>query len=226
MNSVFLQVILYAFVAGASAVALGAALVVLGSRGGRWNGLAFAIGVVLGQVIVLALAYAVGTATLPVGDDPHETARALLELTLGVALLVGGAYVWSQPPDKPPKPNSRSKAVLNRLAHLNLPSVFVAGAALGLGPKRVALTVFAAATISAAVLGGAEETALSVIYVVVATAMVTVPVVLAIVFGTRAEEWMSDVERWLAAHRRPMTCYPLAILGVLVTLDGVLALAT
>ena len=59
MNSVPLQVLLYAFVAGASPVALGATLVVLGSRGGRWNALAFAVGVVLGQAIVCALAFGV-----------------------------------------------------------------------------------------------------------------------------------------------------------------------
>ena len=55
--------------------------------------------------------------------------------------------------------------------------------------------MLAAATISAADLGGRRsETALSVTYVVIATALVTVPVVLAIVFGTRAEEWMTDVQ--------------------------------
>ena len=90
MNSIVLQVLLYAFVAGASPVALGATLVVLGSRHGRWSGLAFAIGVVLGQVLVCALAYALGTAALPVGQHAHETARAVLELAFGIALLVGG----------------------------------------------------------------------------------------------------------------------------------------
>jgi hypothetical protein len=147
-----------------------------------------------------------------------------MELALGIALLVGGAYVWRRPPDRPPKPNSRSKAVLERLAHLNLPSVFVAGAALGLGPKRLALSVLAAATISTADLGGVEETVLSVTYIVLATALVTVPVVLAIVFGTRAEQWMTDLQRWLAAHKRPMTFYPVTILGLLVTLDALVSL--
>lgn len=224
MNSVPLQVLLYAFVAGASPVALGATLVVLGSRGGRWNALAFAVGVVLGQAVVCALAFALGTVALPVGQHPHETARAIFELVLGVALLVAGAYAWSQPAERPPKPNSRSRAVLERLAHLNLPEVFGAGVALALGPKRLGLTVLAAATISAADLGTTEGFALAVGYVVLATALVTVPVVLAIVFGDRAERWMTDVQHWLAAHKRPMTFYPLTILGVVVTLDGIVSL--
>ena len=156
MNSVPLQVLLYAFVAGASPVALGATLVVLGSRGGRWSALAFAVGVMLGQAIVCALAFALGAAALPVGQHPHETARAIFELVLGIALLVAGAYAWSQPEARPPNPNSRSHAVLERLAQLNLPAVFVAGAALALGPKRLGLTVLAAATISSGDLGTTE----------------------------------------------------------------------
>src|SRR5690348_2254336 len=90
MNSVPLQVLLYAFVAGASPVALGATLVVLGSRGGRWNALAFAVGVVIGQGVLCAIAYAVGSAAMPVGHHAHETARAPLELALGIALVVLG----------------------------------------------------------------------------------------------------------------------------------------
>jgi threonine/homoserine/homoserine lactone efflux protein len=226
VNSVALQIVLYAFVAGASPVALGSTLVVLGSRGGRWNGLAFAVGVVLGQLLVCALAYALGTAALPVGHHAHDMARAVLELVLGVALLVGGGYVWAQPAARPPNPNSRSKVVLDRLAHLNLPSVFAAGAALALGPKRLGLTVLVTATISAADLPDAEAVALTLVYVVIATALVSVPVVLAIVFGRRAESWMHGVQTWLAAHKRPLTFYPLTVLGVLVTIDAIFALVT
>ena len=31
---------------------------------------------------------------------------------------------------------------------------------------------------------------------------------------------MLDVEHWLAAHKRPMTFYPVTILGVLVIVDA------
>jgi threonine/homoserine/homoserine lactone efflux protein len=225
VNSVPLQVLLYGFVAGASPVALGATLVVLGSRGGRWNALAFALGVVIGQALLCALAYALGTATLPVGHHAHETARALLELALGVALLVAGAYVWARPIDAPAKPDSRTKAVLSRLEHLNLPAVFGAGAVLALGPKRLGLTLLVTATIAGGDLGAFGATALTALYVVIATILVTVPVVLAIVFGARGERWMLEVEHWLSAHKRPLTFYPVTILGVLVTVDAAFALA-
>ena len=226
MNSVPLQVLLYAFVAGASPVALGATLVVLGSRGGRWNALAFAIGVVLGQAALFLLAYALGNAAMPVGHHDQDTARAWFELLFGVALVVAGAMVWFRPPSDPPKPtdSSRTRAVLDRLAHLNLPAVFGAGVALALGPKRLGLTVLVTATIAGSQVGTVEGFSLSVLYVVVATALVTVPVVLAIMFGDRAARGMLDVEHWLSAHKRPLTFYPLTILGLLVIVDALFAL--
>jgi hypothetical protein len=223
VNSLPLQVLLYAIVAGASPVALGATLVVLGSRGGRWNGLAFAVGVVLGQAIVCAIAYAVGSATLPVGDHAHDTARSVLELSFGLALVVAGAIAWSRPPT-PSRPSSKTKAVFDRLAHLNLASVFAAGAALAAGPKRLAITVLVTASISAADLGTFDAISLTVAYVLIATALVTVPVALAVAFGRRAQEWMTDVESWLSTHRRALTAYPLTVLGILVAVDGVIGL--
>jgi Sap, sulfolipid-1-addressing protein len=226
VNSVPLQVLLYAFVAAASPVALGATLVVLGRRGGRWNALAFAIGVVLGQALLCAVAYAVGSATLPVGHDAHETARALLELAFGIALVVAGAIVWARPSAAPAKADSRTKAVLDRLAQLNLPAAFGAGAVLALGPKRLGLTLLVTATIAGGDLGGVTAVVLTAVYVIVATALVTVPVVLAIIFGRQGEDWMLGVEHWLSAHRRPLTFYPVTILGVLVVVDALFGLLT
>ena len=227
MNSVPLQVLLYAFVAGASPVALGATLVVLGSRGGRWHALAFAVGVVLGQALIVVVAYLLGNATMPVGHDAHETARAVLELAFGIALVVIGAIVWFRPPrTTPPRPDSRTKVVLDRLAHLNLPAVFGAGVALALGPKRLGLTLLATATIAGGNLGTAEAFSLSAFYVVIATALVTIPVVLAIVFGVRAAAWMTEVEHWLSAHKRPLTFYPVTILGLVVIIDALFGLTS
>jgi threonine/homoserine/homoserine lactone efflux protein len=226
VNSVPLQVFLYAFVAGASPVALGATLAVLGSHGGRWNGLAFAVGVVVGQAVVCALAYALGSATLPVGHHAHDVARALLELALGVCLLIAGVHAWRRPADAPPRPDSRTRSVLERLAHLDLLEALGAGAVLTLGPKRIGLTLLVTATIAGGDLGAFSAVALTGVYVVIATAMVTVPVVLAILFGARAEQWMREVEHWLSAHKRTLTAYPLTVLGVVVVVDAVLGLAT
>jgi threonine/homoserine/homoserine lactone efflux protein len=225
VNSVPIQVLLLAFVAGASPVALGATLVVLGGRGGRWNALAFAVGVVVGQAFICALAALLGSATLPVGHHARETLRAVVELVFGIGLLVVGIVVWVRPLDAPPKPDSRTRMILERLSHLGFASVFFAGVVLSLGPKRLGLTLLAMATIASSEVATVAEVTLVSAYVVVATALVTVPVVLAVLFGTRAEARLLAVEHWLSRHRRPMTVAPLTILGSLVVVDALLALA-
>jgi hypothetical protein len=136
-----------------------------------------------------------------------------------------GGVVWFRPADAPAKPDSRAKAVLTRLEHLNLPAVFGAGLVLTLGPKRLGLTVLVTATIAGGDLGPIAVTSLTAMYVVVATVLVTVPVVLAIVFGDRGERWMLEVEHWLSAHKRALTVSPVTILGVLVVVDALFALA-
>jgi hypothetical protein len=114
---------------------------------------------------------------------------------------------------------------MERLAHLNLPEVFVAGVALAVGPKRIALTLIVTATIASAGFGDVAVLTLSVTYIVIATALVTVPAALALLFGRRASAWMTDVNGWLSAHRRALTVAPLTVLGVLVVVDAVVALA-
>ncbi len=226
MNSVLLQVLLFAFVAGASPVALGATLVVLGTERGRRRGAAFALGVVLGQSVTVVAAFVWGTALVPEGAHAHATARAVLELALGVALVVAGARERVRPPAPPPSGDSRTRRVLGRLARLRASELFGAGLALTFGPKRLALTVLVAGTIVAGAVGTVTGAVLTVVYVVLATALVTVPVLLTVGFGHRADEWLLAVKGWLDAHKRPLTVYPLVVLGLLIAADALIALTT
>ena len=99
-----------------------------------------------------------------------------------------------------PKPNSRSKAAFARLERLSLPALLFAGAALTLGPKRLAITLLVTASISAADVSDAEAVTLSLLYVVIATTLVTLPVVLAIVFARTPSV---DERRPVVAHGAP-----------------------
>ena len=151
MNSTALQVLLYAIIAAASPLALASTLVVIGGPHRRFSGLAFGVGVVLGQAVACGFAFALGVATIPRHGSGHATLRATLELVLGVAMLAVAARVRYGPrPPRPSRAGERSKAVLARLAQLSAPKLLMAGAALGVGgPKRLGITVLVAATISA-----------------------------------------------------------------------------
>ena len=104
--------------------------------------------------------------------------------------------------------------MVTRLSRLKPGAALGTGIALGIGgPKRLGLTLIVAATISAAALGSAEELSLVAIYVLVATALVWVPVALYVLFGTRATDWIADAQLWVSAHQQPLTFYPSLVVG-------------
>lgn len=227
MNSTALQVLLYAIVAGASPLALASTLVLLHGSHARWRSTAFAVGVVLGQTVVCGLAFAVGAASMPGDAGARDRSRAVLELAFGIVLLAGAWYVRYRHEPRPASPNSRSKAALARLDKVHAPAAFGTGAALGIGgPKRLGITLIVAATIAASTWSDQGQFALALAYVVIATAVVWVPVGLALVFGARAAGWMETAQVWLAARRQTMTVRALVVLGALVIVDAVIALVS
>jgi hypothetical protein len=226
VNSTALQVLLYAFVAAASPLALGSTLVVIGEPHRRAGGLAFGVAVVVGQALACGLAFALGVATVPGADTARETLRAILELGCGVALLIVAARIRYRPrAPHPSRAAERSKAVLGRLRHLSVPKLLAAGVVLGVGgPKRLGLTVLVAATISASSWSGEVKLAFAVGYVVIATALVWAPVLLSLLLGHRAAGYLEQAEAWIAAHRQALTFVPLTVLGILVVADALVAL--
>ena len=101
------------------------------------------------------------------------------------------------------------------------------GAALGVGgPKRLGVTLVVTATITAAQVGELQTFVLATAFVVLATILVWVPVLLFIVFGDRGAAWLTDGQAWIAAHKDPLAFYPSAVLGVVLIADGLIQLAT
>jgi hypothetical protein len=203
-------------------------VVVLTSGRGRLNGSAFAIGFVAGQAVFCFLALAIGSLSFPDRDQHHVTLQSILTIAFGVALLVAAAYLRRRERDTRPRaPNPRTEAFRTRLSTLRPSTALATGGALGIGgPKRLGITLVVTAAISSAGLKRAPEIALAVLYVVVATMLVWVPVVLYVVFGRRATDWIARVQAWISAHREALTFYPSAVLGVVLIVDGLVQLAT
>jgi hypothetical protein len=92
------------------------------------------------------------------------------------------------------------------------------------GPKRLLLTILATAGIATAKVSPTEETSLVVVYVALATILVWVPVLLAVVWGNRAGEWTANVQAWWKAHRSTATFVPLALFGIYFVVTGIIDL--
>ena len=223
-----LHIVLYGLVAATSPLALGATIVVLTSGRGRLNGTAFAIGVLLGQTLVIIVIAVVGSTWVPKGETQHEVLRGVFDLGFGIALLAAAWHLrrsggpWPRPP-RPPGP--RTMAIQARLARLSPATALGTGTLLGIGgPKRFGITLLAAATVAASNASGHTEVVLTIAYVLIATVLVWVPVLLYLVFADRSTDWLRARQAWVRAHEQPLVFYPSLVLGAGLVIGGLVQL--
>jgi len=219
--------LLYGVVAALSPLAFASTLAVLRSERGRVNGLAFAVGFVLAQALTCLVAVVIGSVATPDVDD-HETISSALALTLGILLLVA-AWHWRAPRQAeahpPVKASPRTKAFLERLGRLHPGAAFSVGFLLGIGgPKRLTVTLLFSASIAVSGLDSAEKVSLGLVYVVIASVLVWLPVGLYVVAGERANDWMASAQTWLLAHRQQIGFGSALVLGLLFTIDALVGL--
>jgi threonine/homoserine/homoserine lactone efflux protein len=215
-----LQVLLYGLLAAASPGTLVATLAVLGTQRARANGFAFAVGFVLGQSLSLAVVTVVGSVTIP----GSSAASDALEVALGVLLLFAADRARRPGRPRPPGSTSRTARMVERLERVSPRTAFSVGLTLGVGVKRLIITVFAASTIALAPLTRAEEIGLGALYVAVATVLVWVPVGLYLVAGARADELVEAAKEWLAANQRTVTFHISLVFGLFFLVSGLVQL--
>jgi hypothetical protein len=218
VTSAALHLIPYAFIAAASPLGFAATLTVL--RTGRVQALGFAVGVVAGQLVACELLVLIGTASFG-NRTKRPYAEGVFELLLGVALLVLAWNIHRRPEGSEPN-SGRSQHILERLERVHATTAVVAGVALGVGgPKRLILTGLAAASITAAGLDGTRDAALVLWYGALATVVVWLPVLGAILLGQRAVDWLDGGFSWLTRHHRPLTIGVLLVVGPFLVVDGI-----
>lgn len=217
------QIVAFAVLAAASPVTLLATLVVLGTERGRLNGVFFAGGFILGQAIGLGVPLFVGVAVTS-KTSQNGTITASLELAVGV-LMVLGAYRLRRPKrDRPMRTESRAAAVLSRLEHVEPKTAFTLGIPLGIGAKRLLISILAASTIAISFAGRVAELNVGATYVVIASVPVWLPVATYVVVGPRGDEWVRVSKAWLLANQREVTFYLALGFGLLFVVGGIVGL--
>ena len=199
------HVLFYALAAAASPLVLTATFAVIRSERPRTNGIAFLSGFLLGTTIACGLGLVLGQAAVD-RLDSHETVEGVLTLLLGVALLAVGLRARQAPPRSAAR-GSRASAILAGLGNVRPAAAFSMAGLLGFGgPKRLVLTFLAMASVSEASLGDAEDLTLVLVYIVVATVLVSVPVGIVIIAGERAAAILARGESWLTDHAAHCAC--------------------
>jgi hypothetical protein len=221
------RVFLYGLVAATSPLALTSTLFVLRSGRPRINGVLYAGAFLVTQTFVLLLALAVGVASVTHGDH-HPGFEYGVTLLFGVLLVVAAFYLRAHPRAHATKsgPN-KATAVLGRIKHLSPGQALGVGAALGIGgPKRITVTLLVAAAIAASGLGFVSSATIAIEYIVIGTVLVWLPVVLYVIAGKQAEEWIAKAQAWASEHEQTLTFSPALIVGIVLIVDGLVELLT
>jgi hypothetical protein len=198
---------------------LTATFVVIRSERPRPNSIAFLIGFLLGTTVAAILGLILGDAAIE-RLDSHETIEGVLALLLGLALIAAGLRT-RRAPSPPDIESSRGSAMMARLGHVRPGAALSVAGLLGFGgPKRLILTLLAMASLSRADLGSVENLTLVVLYVAVATALVSVPVTIVIVGGTRAATIVGRGETWMKTNAAFLRIWLTLGLGVALVIDA------
>jgi len=213
-----------AALAAISPPALLIAAIYLGSASPRKMTTLFLVGAVLMTVamgIVILVALRAGGLSLP----GHRSPRYGLRLGLGVlAIAAAAVMIWrrrSRPQPAQAKPETEGR--IARLAARPRPLTALAAGVLVFGPSvGFIAAVQAIATAKAGLLSTAGALAL---VVVIAVAFVWVPLAVHFIAPDRTTSALRAINSWLSTRGRALLPAALAILGVILLVDGAVGIA-
>jgi Sap, sulfolipid-1-addressing protein len=225
------HVLVYALAAAASTLALTATFVVIRSARPRTNGIAFLSGFLLGTTIACGLGLVLGQGAVH-RFDSHTTVEGVLTLLLGVVLmLIGLRSLHAAPPPEAETDagaeggGTRARAILAGLDNVGPAAAFTMAGLLGFGgPKRLVLTFLAMAAVSGAGVGDIAAGTLITVYIVIASALVSVPVGIVIIAGERAAVILDRGQSWLTAHAAALRLWLSLGIGAALVVDALLRL--
>jgi Sap, sulfolipid-1-addressing protein len=214
-----IQLLLYALLAGFSALAFAATIAVM--QAGRLKTLGFGTGFVIGQLFTCSLFVILGVVVTGASKRTHSALLATLELLLALLLIAVALRLRRAPPVEAEGSSERTQAVLERLGRMRFLTTSIAGFLLGIGgPKRLLLTALAATAITTAGVRDAGETALVVWYCALATVLVWGPVIAYVLLGERAVGVMTRAQQRLARRQPGVKVYAVLVLAGMLILDA------
>lgn len=189
-----------------------AVVLVLGSDRGTAKGAAFVLSWCFGLAAVGGIVLVFGGAANASDEGEAATWVNVLLLGLGLILLVAAVRQWRARPSAGEE--TRAPRWMRTIDDFTIAKAGGAGFALsGLNPKNVLLTAAAGAEIAQVGLPAGRQVALLLGFVVVASAGVLTPLVLALILGDGSRALLEGLRAWMAR-------YNAVIMGVLFLLIG------
>lgn len=187
----------------------------------RWRSLAFAGGWLVG-LLLLGLAFVLaGDAGKLLGAP--STLSLVIKSVLGAALLVWALSKWRG--RKASADTDETPGWMRSLGELSTPRAFlVAAAYAALNPKTIAFALAGSLAILEARDAVAAQLIALLLFTVIASLTVTVPVALPLVAPDRSASALDAARRWLTDNGAIVTAGVLGVLGVVLLYSGLTGL--
>ncbi len=197
-----------------------ALILMLFSKRAKINGSVFALGWVVGIVVVGVIVLAVsGAGDLSSGGGP-STAASIVQLVLGVLLLLLAVRQWQQRP-APGQEAAMPKWMRGIEDFTPVKAGGVAVVLAGVNPKNLLLIVGASVTIAQAGLSGGETAVAFAVFTLIASATVLVPVAAYLLLGDRATRVLDELKAWLSQNNATVMAVLLLVFGFVLLGKGI-----
>ncbi len=207
-----------------SPVPIIAVILMLFSKRAKGNSLAFLVGWVITLAAVGAVAIILGdTADVSTSSGASKGAAAI-RLALGLLLLLVAFRQWRKRPAEGEEP--KMPGWMTGIEGFSAFKSFGTAVLLsGINPKNLALTLAAALTISQAGLGMGQSMIVLLIFVVLASLTVAIPIISFIILGEKAQHTLDKWKAWLVANNAAVMSVLLLIFGILLIGNGISGLS-
>lgn len=209
MGSVIGQILGFAIGVAISPVPVVAVILMLFSKSAAKNSVSFAVGWILGLSVVGLLVLALG---VTISDSDESDAAGVVKLLIGLLFVALAVKQWKG------RPADGEAAQMP--GWMNSIDSFTAGKSLGFGflmaavnPKNLGLTIAAAATIGAAGLDTSNEIVTLVVYVLIASVTIILPVGAYLILGDRADAPLTTAKQWLIDNNNTVMSVLFVVLG-------------
>ncbi|MHA6626270.1 GAP family protein [Pseudonocardia sichuanensis] len=186
-------------------------ILLLGDRG-RIKTAAFGLGWLVAVLVIATVALWLVDAAEDIAAEETATGVDIVQLLFAVLFLGLAALSWrKRPRGGGPAPDNK---LLRRLDGISVLGALVMGLAQGFVViKNIPLAAGAGARLGEAGLTGTEATVALVVFALVSSAGVLVPLAVALVGGHRLTPALTATRDWLEANTSPITITVLAVLG-------------
>ena len=218
MGKAISEVIPFAVVVAISPLPIVAIILVLFSARARVNSIVFTVGWVVGVAVVSTVIYLIADAgDVSSGGSASDTSY-WLKLVAGVLLVLFAFREWRKRPTGEEVAQPKWMSAIDTLTPVKTAGLAVLLAAAN--PKNLALSLAAGASLAQAGVSGGEATVGLVVFVVIASISIVVPVVAYFFGGERAARMLDGWKTWLSRNNTTVMATVLLVIGAVLISQG------